>query len=439
MNASHQINSETSNVKQPSFLNGLFWVGGSASVSLLCQFVVAKLVAVYLPVSDFGIIGQYLSLIYIIQFIGGGIISSGVIKYFSEYATDRGVEFQNLFSSVITLVLILSILSTVMFIPLSHTMSVFLFRTGHYTQPLMLLGVAIFPYSLLRMVLSMYSGLSYIRGYASLNMMLSIGLLIIVCTYFIMNKSLISVLYAFPSAYIVLLPIFLYFLRKLKLQEKIINFRLKIDSKQAKNLICFSLMPAVSVLLAPISQIVIRRYISSSANWNLIGNWQAMNKISDAYMLIISMFLLNYFMPKISALKTMTSISTELKKFCMRLLPFASLVFVLSIACRKWIILILYSKKYLSISVPLLFQFGGDFFRVMALVFVYVLIARAKVKYFVLIESFVTLLLILFTIFGFHYFGLLGMAGGYFFVSTGFFLVSFSSVLFFLTSKSNYE
>src|ERR1041385_1146037 len=94
----------------------------------------------------------------------------------------------------------------------------------------------------------------------------------------------------------------------------------------------FSLMLLVSVLTMQMAQIVIRGFIEQRNSWVEVGYWQAVTKISDAYLQFIIVVLANYFLPRLAELTVRSEIKQEVNlayKYAMPVLvAMSSLVFI---------------------------------------------------------------------------------------------------------------
>ena len=391
------------------FTTATIWIGGATFFSLATQFAIAKLVAVYLSVSDFGIIGQYLSLVTIIQLVGGGLFSTAIIKYFSEYRMHNRGELSLYYNASLSLIIVFSVVFTFLLLLFSKPISIFLFGSGQYYLPIILLSLCTLPFSFSKFVLAVLSGLSKIKLYGLLSAAISLSFLFIVVLIFYYHKTIGSIFLAFPLSYLIVLPFLFYVLKRARKIEGLASFCWCFSWEKSKSLLNFSMMPLITMLLGPIVQISIRSIISHhGTDWQLIGSWQAINKISDAYMMIISMVMLNYLVPLLSPIKDKGFLINELKSIFLKVFYFALTIFIFTCLFKKVIILLLYSTQYLSLTNILPIQFFGDFVRVLGFVIMYTLIAKAQVQLFVVVEVVSTLLLLILTIVGYYYSSSLG-------------------------------
>jgi O-antigen/teichoic acid export membrane protein len=111
----------------------------------------------------------------------------------------------------------------------------------------------------------------------------------------------------------------------------------------------------------------------------VVGYWQAVAKISDAYMLFIGVILINSLLPRLSSLHEAARALRILLQFGALLLG----VFVLGCgviyAVRDHLLLIVYSEQFLTASNLVLPQLIGDTLKVTTLLLYYYLLSRGRV------------------------------------------------------------
>jgi PST family polysaccharide transporter len=125
--------------KDIKFWSTSFYTAVSTSARLISQFVVAKLISVFAGAPAFGLFGQFLSFVSIIQLGSGGVIRSGVIKYSSEYFDDES-KLRKLLQTAFTFSIILSLLTGGIIALLSKQLSLLLFHSISYRSVLILFG-----------------------------------------------------------------------------------------------------------------------------------------------------------------------------------------------------------------------------------------------------------------------------------------------------------
>jgi hypothetical protein len=181
----------------------------------------------------------------------------------------------------------------------------------------------------------------------------------------------------------------------------------------AHKLIAFSGMQLVTVLTLPMAQIFIRSLIEGRYGWGVVGYWQGVNKISDAYLQFFLVFLANYFLPRLAE----TAKTEELKSLVFDLLkiilPICITSTVIIYVTRYFFIDLLFSSTFTPMADYFAFQLIGDVFKISAYTLVFVAISRAMFKVMICAEILQSLMLVLFTWIGTIYYGPTGLVTGY--------------------------
>ena len=88
------------------------------------------------------------------------------------------------------------------------------------------------------------------------------------------------------------------FMQGFKFDFKFFTFDIDFDS--FNRLFKFSIMTLVSLISLPLVQVLLRNYVASHSSWYNVGYWQAMLKISDAYLLLVTTVISTYALPSYS-------------------------------------------------------------------------------------------------------------------------------------------
>lgn len=59
----------------------------------------------------------------------------------------------------------------------------------------------------------------------------------------------------------------------------------------------YSLMNIISALTVPVAQIIVRNDLNHQFGWEFVGYWQAVLRVSDAYLLFVTTALTAYYLP----------------------------------------------------------------------------------------------------------------------------------------------
>jgi PST family polysaccharide transporter len=224
----------------------------------------------------------------------------------------------------------------------------------------------------------------------------------------------------------VISQLFLFFsclLFKKKIPVKIRFFQKKTDVFFLKKLLAFSLMTITSALLSPLAQILIRSYVIKHGTWAEAGYWQAILRISDGYLSIITAIISAYALPKYSRIVNSVDLKAEVFLLTKRLLPavifLASMVYIF----RHWVILILFSKGFFCIESALVYQLIGDVIKISSFIVAYTLLAKAQVKVHVILEVVFTSIFFISSIEGFRLFGIQGLTMAFLFTCSIYYIV----------------
>src|SRR5690606_30557851 len=94
-----------------------------------------------------------------------------------------------------------------------------------------------------------------------------------------------------------------------------------IDKQAAKNLAKFTAMALTSAACVPLSHIMIRNHLGETLGWEAAGYWEAMWRLSAAYLMLVTTTLSVYYLPKLSELQDPSDIKKEILQGYKIILP----------------------------------------------------------------------------------------------------------------------
>jgi PST family polysaccharide transporter/antigen flippase len=351
------------------------------SVRMLSGLVVIKLIAVYLGPEGFGRLGHFMSLIAILGVLAGGGILNGIVKYVAEYKNtpDRlhsflsnALAYTLIFSSLLFLVIALS----------SRQISLILFNGEEFTQLIIFLGFIQYLYGLVTFCNGTINGLRQTVKFAKI---IIFGTLIgLPTSYFLI------ITYGFSGAVIglaavnacLLFPATFEFY-KFKFFKKI-KFRL--NKQDTFRLSKFSLMQMFSLVTLPLAEMYIRSLIIQDAGWHQAGIWQGLMRLSSVYVGFFTTFFAAYYMPSLSSLFHKNQIFKYVARYLVVIgsmfLAIALMVYIL----RDFVFAVIFSKEFVIPAEYVGFQLIGDFFKIMSYVIGFLIVAKAKLKLYIMAE-----------------------------------------------------
>lgn len=139
--------------------------------------------------------------------------------------------------------------------------------------------------------------------------------------------------------------------------------------KAATHLLSYSLITLAGAGSLSLAQMATRDFVGAALGWQQVGYWQAVSRISDAYMQFISLFLMSYGLPRLAKHGSLAQARGDL--FQLSTFLIASLVLGGAVLwlCRERIIALLYSAQFVEASYYILPQLLGDVFRTVAVCF----------------------------------------------------------------------
>lgn len=351
-------------------------------IRIASGFVASKVVALFTGPAGIALIGQFSNFITIALTFANGAINTGVIKYTAEFEGDEQ-QLKKLFSTSLKISFFSSGVFGLILLCIATYISQWLFHSPLYINPLRVLGVTIILYALNSLLISILNGKKEIKRYTLVNTIGSIvGLIFtVVLVYF---YKITGALYALVLAQSIVFFVTLIMVIKSSWFSRS-YFNQPFNKETARNLSKFSLMAIVSALTVPVSQIILRNMVISKLGINDAGYWQGMMRISDGYLLLVTTSLSTYYLPQLSSLHH-DDLRKEIYQGYKIILPVVFVSCLLIYWLRFFIIHILYTKEFETMSELFAFQLMGDFFKMAAWVLAYLMLAKAMTKAFIITE-----------------------------------------------------
>ncbi len=387
------------------FWQTTYWTMISVVARLSSQFFVAKVIALFAGAAAFGVFGQFQSFVTIVQLFAGGFVSGGVTKYVAEYH-DKPDVLRKLIQTAICFAFLCSLVTGFIIIIFSITLSTYIFHTSDYSWVLIVFGFTLFGYTLNQVFLSVFNGLNKMSMYAGISVAGAFFSMILICslTYAFYTEGALLGLVLSQACLFLVGCLFIY---KIPIQIKLLQSR--IDSQMIKKLLTFSVMAIVSAISVPIVQILLRNYVSLHNGWIEVGYWQAMLRISDAYLMLITTIITTYALPKYSKIKNKVELKKEVFSLMTKLMPLTLLLAISIYLFRHKIIIILFSEKFIDMEQLFIFQLIGDVIKVGSWIIANVLLAKAKIKIYIFTELFFISSFYILSLLFFNLFGLIGL------------------------------
>lgn len=387
------------NLLKTSALNGI-----AVIIKTATMFILNKVLAVYVGPSGYAVIGQFQNFIQIVTSFAGGAINTAIIKYTAQYYEDENRQ-RAIWRTAGSIVLLFSIVIAFLILILQKQLSIYIFQTAEFQSIFVWFAVFLLFFNFNALFLAILNGKKEIIKLVIANIIGSLFSLAI--TGFLAFKF---------GLYGALVALSIYqstaFLVTLILCYKADWFKFKylfgkIDPDITRKFAGFALMALTSALCVPLSQIAIRTYMTGEFGIEYAGYWEAMIRLSGAYLMLVTTTLSVYYLPRLSELSAIDDIKKEVYLGYKVIFPVALLGAMLVYLLRDWIIRLLFTDAFLPMRDLFLWQLIGDSLKIGSWILAYLMLSKAMTKLFIITEIINSVLLVVLTylftkIFGFE-------------------------------------
>jgi O-antigen/teichoic acid export membrane protein len=348
---------------------------------MVANLVILKLIAVFVGPAGLGALGNLMSLTTMASVFAGGGIGNGITKYVAQYQRQpmRRIRF---LSSAMTYGMVVSLLILVLTIIAARPLAVAIFGNNDQTWLMPCFGIAQLLCFIGTASISVTNGLQRTDLFAKISIIAYVA--VIPVAYFLI------ITFGMAGASVALLAIVsctawpaMYYIVK---SSSLRVLRFKMAKGDLVNLGRFSLMLLASAVLFPSAEIFIRNQIIVQVGYEQAGIWQALSRLSGAYLGFFTVFLSTHYMPKLSSLTRKQELTNEVRIYLLGVgLVFCSFAVALYLM-RDWFIKLLFSNAFLSMGELMHLQLLGDLFRLMSYVIGFLGVAKAALKLYIAAE-----------------------------------------------------
>lgn len=393
------------------FLAVMASTGLLAILRLMSGFVIAKLVAIHTGPSGMAMLGQLQGLVGALNGIATAPVGSGVVRYTAEHHASGFDACAPWWGASLrwSLCLLLAIVPLTCFF--SMQLANVLFNQTSYFWLVCVVALAL-PLSVASgLLISVINGQQRYKRYVVLSMisvLLSTGIMVGLT----INHQLVGALFA-VAIFSALSGFVMLFASWFEPWFKLRYWWGNSHSEHFKGIGGYVAMSLTGAICLPLSMIVVRKILIFSVGWEQAGIWQAAYKISEVYLGVITIALGTFFLPRLSALQNETAMRKEIFMVAKVLVPIILSVFILFIFFRDLIILILFTKSFISVRDLIIPQAVGDSAKILSWLFMYPLISKGAVRWFVSAEMVFFVILIFVTYVFVNAYGLQGASIAY--------------------------
>lgn len=393
------------NLLTTSVLNGV-----AVLIKTLTLFVLNKILAVYLGPTGYAALGQFQNFIQMVTTFAGSAINTAVIKYTAEYHEDQNKQ-RAIWKTAGSLVFLFSLIFAILILIFQNQLSLYIFHTLEYQNVFVWFAVFLIFFNFNTLFLAILNGKKEILKLVIANISGSLFALIIT-----------SILAIKLHLYGALIALSIYqsiaFIATLFLCCRADWFKFsslfgKIDFEITKKFSSFVWMALVSAICVPLSQMLIRAYLSQEFGVAYAGYWEAMIRLSTVYLMLVTTILGGYYLPRLSELKILEEIKKEVYLGYKFLFPMAVAGGIIVFVLRDWIINVLFSPSFAPMQSLFFWQMMGDALKIGSWILGYLMLSKAMTKLYISTEIIFTLSLLILTYVCTQVFGFEGVSIAY--------------------------
>jgi PST family polysaccharide transporter len=407
---------------------------------IIAGILTSKAIAILIGVEGMALIGNlrnFLSAVHATAVLG---FYNGLVKYIAEFK-ENALELSKTISTAYYIGFVSTIIVAFVCFYNADLINNFLFSVNYrYAYVIKVLAVALPFYSLNMFCFAIMNGFSKYKMLLVINIigqLLGLGITLLLIYQSNIDGALVAAVIT-PSLLVLMTLVAIMNQRSLVSSIKISNVNLKVLKKFSP----FAVMALVTAIAVPLVSIVIRNYIIEVVGIKEAGYWEAMNRISDYYLMFIMSMMSLYFLPRFSEIESKTEFRKEVFNFYKTIVPYFAGGLILIYLLRSLIVPLVFSDEFQPTENLFFWQLLGDFVKVISVVIAYQFIAKRMFWHFVIIEIFLVFMMYLSSVYLIDIYGVKGAVIGHF-VSYALFygvvLLLFSSSLFGVIPEENQE
>lgn len=358
-------------------------------IKMLTLLGINKVLAVYVGPSGYAALGQFQNAVQMITTFASGAVNTGVTKYTAEYKDDAAAQHR-VWRTAGTIALSGSLIFSALIVLFNKPLAGWILKDQSYGGVFIWFGATLVFFTFNTLLLAILNGKKEIGRYVIANIAGSLFALLV--------TSLMSIFFGLYGALVALavyqsLSFFITFLLCFRAPWFKLEFMVgRLDKATATNLLKFTVMALSSALCVPVSHILVRNHLGESFGWDSAGYWEAMWRLSSAYLMLVTTTLSVYYLPRLSELRSSSEIKTEIFQGYKVIFPVALACGLIMYVLRDFIISILFTADFSPMRELFGWQMVGDVLKIGSWILGYVLAARAYWKVFIFSEVFFSLL-----------------------------------------------
>lgn len=352
-------------------------------IKMLTMLGLNKILAIYVGPAGYAAIGNFQNAVQMMSTFASGAINTGVVKYTAEYH-DAEEKQRQVWRTAGTIAVLGSIVTGVGVSVFSKEIAQWFLHDESYSTVFIWFSITLVFYIFNTLLLAILNGKKEIYRYIIANIAGSIFSLAITSVLAIKFGLLgaLTALAIFPSfAFVVTL----YLCYKAEWFKFSYLFG-GLDKKVLLDLSKYTAMALTSVVCVPVNHILIRTHLGDTLGLEAAGYWEAMWRLSGAYLMLVTTTLSLYYLPRLSELKEPAEIKKEILQGYKIILPIAAACGLVIYLLRDFIIEVLFTSDFIPMRELFAWQMVGDTLKIGSWILAYLMLGKAMMKLFIISE-----------------------------------------------------
>ncbi len=361
-----------------SLLNGIAVV-----IKMLTMLGLNKILAIYVGPAGYAAIGNFQNAAQMITTFASGAINTGVVKYTAEYYDDEEKQRQ-VWRTAGTIAVLGSVITGIGVAVFTKQIAQWFLQDESYNTVFIWFSVTLVFFIFNTLLLAILNGKKEIHRYIIANIagsLFSLAVTSALAIQFGLHGAL-TALAIHPSFAFV---ITLYLCYKADWFKFSYLFG-RLDKQVVLNLSKYTAMALTSAACVPVSHILIRTHLADTLGMDAAGYWEAMWRLSAAYLMLVTTTLSLYYLPKLSELKDPKEIKAEILQGYKIILPVAAACGLVIYLLRDFIIGVLFTSDFIPMRDLFAWQMVGDTLKIGSWILAYLMLGKAMMKLFIASE-----------------------------------------------------
>jgi PST family polysaccharide transporter len=339
--------------------------------------------AVHIGPSGYAVVGQFQNFVNMMTSAAGGAVNVGVTKYTAEAYDDEAKQIKY-WTTAGTVTLVGCLIVGVAITLSGERLASLILKDASYTRIFYWFAAGLVLFAINGLLLAILNGKKDVARYVAANISGSVAGLVVTgsLAYW---AGLYGALIALSVNQSIVLVATLW------LCSRTTWFRLRylfggIDLNALRSLGKYALMTATSAVCIPASQMAVRNHLVSSFGWAAAGNWEALTRISNLYLMVVTTPLAVYYLPRLSEIRDNAELRREIWAGYRLILPVSAFVALFIYLTRRYVVALLFTTAFSPMVELFGWQLLGDTVKIGSWLLGYVLVGRAMTTAFIVTE-----------------------------------------------------